>query len=240
MGLWCHPCTGHAHFAAVAPAPRRFARPVVACPAPYAPARGPWPPPQLLRRPRARRGGPRVEPGTITGLIGPNGAGKTTLFNCVSGLIPPERGAVRVRRQRHHRLARRSRDAGRPRPHVPDRPRLSAPVRAGEPHALRRRAAGRAAVGARSRAPAAVARREAELRGRAFAVARRLNLDRVVDDPASDLSGGQKKLLELGRALMTDPKLMLLDEPIAGVNPDAGRRDRRASRSRCAPTASRS
>ena len=54
-------------------------------------------------------------------------------------------------------------------------------------------------------------------------MARRLSLARVADDPASDLSGGQKKLLELGRALMTDPKLILLDEPIAGVNPTLAR-----------------
>jgi ABC-type branched-subunit amino acid transport system ATPase component len=64
-----------------------------------------------------------------------------------------------------------------------------------------------------------VAERERELSTRAESVARRLNLARVLDDPASALSGGQKKLLELGRALMTDPKLVLLDEPIAGVNP---------------------
>jgi ABC-type branched-subunit amino acid transport system ATPase component len=61
--------------------------------------------------------------------------------------------------------------------------------------------------------------RETVLRDRALAVARRLNLLAVADAPASDLSGGQKKLLELGRALMTDPKCILLDEPIAGVNP---------------------
>jgi ABC-type branched-subunit amino acid transport system ATPase component len=68
-----------------------------------------------------------------------------------------------------------------------------------------------------------VARRETVLRDRALAVARRLNLMAVADAPASDLSGGQKKLLELGRALMTDPKLVLLDEPIAGVNPTLAR-----------------
>jgi branched-chain amino acid transport system ATP-binding protein/neutral amino acid transport system ATP-binding protein len=68
-----------------------------------------------------------------------------------------------------------------------------------------------------------VARRERELSARAVAVAQRLNLTRVLDDPASALSGGQKKLLELGRALMTDPKLILLDEPIAGVNPALAR-----------------
>jgi ABC-type branched-subunit amino acid transport system ATPase component len=67
--------------------------------------------------------------------------------------------------------------------------------------------------------PPAVAAREEDLRARAFDVARRLNLMAVINAAASDLSGGQKKLLELGRALMTDPKLILLDEPIAGVNP---------------------
>ena len=64
-----------------------------------------------------------------------------------------------------------------------------------------------------------MAAREEDLRARAFDVARRLNLMAVINAAASDLSGGQKKLLELGRALMTDPKLILLDEPIAGVNP---------------------
>ena len=67
--------------------------------------------------------------------------------------------------------------------------------------------------------PASVGRREDALRDRAAAVVRRLNLLRVANDPAATLSGGQKKLLEIGRALMTDPRLILLDEPIAGVNP---------------------
>jgi branched-chain amino acid transport system ATP-binding protein/neutral amino acid transport system ATP-binding protein len=62
-------------------------------------------------------------------------------------------------------------------------------------------------------------RREETLRLRANGIAERLNLNRVLDNPAAELSGGQKKLLELGRALMTDPKLILLDEPIAGINP---------------------
>ncbi|MBC7802078.1 MAG: ABC transporter ATP-binding protein, partial [Gemmatimonadaceae bacterium] len=52
-----------------------------------------------------------------------------------------------------------------------------------------------------------------------FAVADRLGLTRVADTPAASLSGGQKKLLEIGRALMARPRLILLDEPIAGVNP---------------------
>ena len=72
------------------------------------------------------------------------------------------------------------------------------------------------------RLPQAV-RREEALIERAVAVARRLNLMGVIRNPASDLSGGQKKLLEIGRALMTEPKLILLDEPVAGVNPTLAR-----------------
>jgi branched-chain amino acid transport system ATP-binding protein/neutral amino acid transport system ATP-binding protein len=163
-----------------------------------------------------------VEPGTITGLIGPNGAGKTTLFNCVSGLIPPEGGRVlfdgrdvtgwRADRVTQAGLVRTVQIArGFPRLSVLENLLLYGDRQPGEN--LLRAIAGRA--------PAR--RREAELTERALAVAGRLNLTRVIDNPASDLSGGQKKLLELGRALMTDPKLILLDEPIAGVNPTLAR-----------------
>ena len=61
--------------------------------------------------------------------------------------------------------------------------------------------------------------REEELRQRSIEVARELNLLHVADNRAIDLSGGQKKLLELGRALMAEPKLIMLDEPAAGINP---------------------
>jgi branched-chain amino acid transport system ATP-binding protein/neutral amino acid transport system ATP-binding protein len=57
----------------------------------------------------------------------------------------------------------------------------------------------------------------------AYKVAERLNLVRVLNEPAAALSGGQKKLLELGRVLMAQPKLVLLDEPVAGVNPSLTR-----------------
>jgi ABC-type branched-subunit amino acid transport system ATPase component len=159
-----------------------------------------------------------VEPGTITGLIGPNGAGKTTLFNCVSGLIPPQSGRVlfegrditgwsphRITQQglvRTFQIAR-----GFPRLSVLENLMLYGARQPGE--TLWRSIA----------RPAEVSRREAELRERAIAIVRRLDLGRVANDPASALSGGQKKLLEIGRALMTDPRLILLDEPIAGVNP---------------------
>ena len=61
--------------------------------------------------------------------------------------------------------------------------------------------------------------REAELAERAWETARFLKLDHLIDNPATALSGGQKKLLEIGRALMAEPRLVLLDEPTAGVNP---------------------
>jgi len=160
----------------------------------------------------------RVRPGNITGLIGPNGAGKTTLFNCVSGLIPPEAGRVvfdgeditgwRADRVTRRGLVRTFQIArGFPRLSVLENLMLYGARQPGE--ALWRALA----------RPRAVAEREEALRARAFEVARRLNLLAVINAAASDLSGGQKKLLELGRALMTDPKLILLDEPIAGVNP---------------------
>jgi branched-chain amino acid transport system ATP-binding protein/neutral amino acid transport system ATP-binding protein len=163
-----------------------------------------------------------VEAGTITGLIGPNGAGKTTLFNCVSGVIPPERGLVRfdgedVTGWPPDRITRRGLvrtfqiARGFPRLSVRENLMLYGARQPGE---ILWKAWTRTAD---------VARRERELSSRAAAVARRLNLTRVLDDPASALSGGQKKLLELGRALMTDPKLILLDEPIAGVNPALAR-----------------
>jgi ABC-type branched-subunit amino acid transport system ATPase component len=155
---------------------------------------------------------------TITGLIGPNGAGKTTLFNCVSGLIPPQGGTIvfdglditgwRPDRVTRHGLVRTFQIArGFPRLSVMENLLLYGADQPGErilPAVLRL---------------AAARRREEELRARARVVADRLNLTRVLDNPASDLSGGQKKLLEIGRALMTDPKLILLDEPIAGINP---------------------
>ena len=65
--------------------------------------------------------------------------------------------------------------------------------------------------------------REDELMVKAIAIAERLNLRKVIYHRASALSGGQKKLLEIGRALMADPKMILLDEPIAGVNPTLAR-----------------
>ncbi|HTI82589.1 MAG TPA: ATP-binding cassette domain-containing protein, partial [Acetobacteraceae bacterium] len=163
-----------------------------------------------------------VEAGCITGLIGPNGAGKTTLFNCVSGFVPPDAGGVTfdgcditgwrpdritaVGLVRTFQIAR-----GFPRLSVMENLLLYGTHQPGERLA-----------GAVLHSPPA-RRRESELRERATAIAQRLNLTRVLGQRAAELSGGQKKLLEIGRALMAEPRLLLLDEPVAGVNPSLAR-----------------
>jgi branched-chain amino acid transport system ATP-binding protein/neutral amino acid transport system ATP-binding protein len=157
-----------------------------------------------------------VEPGTVTGLIGPNGAGKTTFFNCISGMIPPDGGRVvfdgqdvtgwspdRITRRgmvRTFQIAR-----GFPRLTVMENLLLYGPDQPGE-------AALTALFGRR-----AAKRREDELVERAKGIAAQLRLTRVLDNRAAEVSGGQKKLLEIGRALMAEPRLVLLDEPVAGV-----------------------
>ena len=158
-----------------------------------------------------------VEAGSITGLIGPNGAGKSTLFNMVAGLFAPESGSI----------ALEGRDITGKRPHTlfdmglvrtfqiahefsrmtvlenlmvvpPDQPGeslMAAWLRWG-----------------------AVRKRDAEIRRRAEEVLGFLNLSKLKFELAGNLSGGQKKLLELGRTMMTDAKVVLLDELGAGVN----------------------
>jgi branched-chain amino acid transport system ATP-binding protein len=159
-----------------------------------------------------------VAAGSITGLIGPNGAGKSTVFNVISGLVRPNGGTVwfagrdvtglapeRLVAQgmvRTFQLAR-----GFPKLSVFQHLMLYAPDQPGEHMA--------AALFGRC----AARQREAAIAERAWGVARRLKLDHVADNPVGALSGGQKKLLEIGRALMAAPKLILLDEPMAGVNP---------------------
>jgi ABC-type branched-subunit amino acid transport system ATPase component len=164
----------------------------------------------------------RVREGTITGLIGPNGAGKTTLFNSISGLLPHTRGLVKFRGQqilgmkpdrisntglvRTFQLAR-----GFPRMSVFEHLMLYGKGQPGEklwPGCFN---------------TAATRAREKALQEQAWQVARRVKLDHVIDNLATDISGGQKKLLEIGRALMAEPSMILLDEPMAGVNPTLSR-----------------
>jgi len=158
-----------------------------------------------------------VARGRTTGLIGPNGAGKTTLFNCISGLLSycgriafdgadiTGRDPRRISRAglvRTFQLAR-----GFPRMTVFEHLMLYGTNQLGE----------RVVAGLLN--GAAVRRQEAALREQAFAIAERLHLGHVLDNRVTALSGGQRKLLEIGRALMAAPKLILLDEPMAGVNP---------------------
>ncbi|WP_159587154.1 ABC transporter ATP-binding protein [Chelativorans xinjiangense] len=154
----------------------------------------------------------------LIGLIGPNGAGKSTLFSVISGFMPPSSGHVTFDGVSMNGMSASTRArAGMVRTfqvpkefsHLSVRENLmaAAPGQAGEN-----------LTGLFLR-PGLVRRQEDGLRKRADAVISFLRLDRVADSSAGLLSGGQKKLLELGRALMVEPKLILLDEPFAGVNP---------------------
>ena len=159
-----------------------------------------------------------VARGRITGLIGPNGAGKTTLFNCVSGMLSPSAGRVRFDGEDITGMA-------------PERIVARGLVRTFQvargfarmtvfEHLLLygQRQPGERLV--RALWPGRAARdHEHALAERAWQVARRLKLDAVADRLVTQVSGGQKKLLEIGRALMAEPRMILLDEPMAGVNP---------------------
>lgn len=159
-----------------------------------------------------------VAEGSLTGLVGPNGSGKSTLFHLIFGLVRPDRGSIVFRGRPLQGLA----------PHavygqglafafqlprlflrlsVLDNLLFTARHQTGETMAralcLRRR----------------WQRQEEMLAEKAFEVMELLGLTRMALEPAAKLSGGQRKLLEIGRALMADPVLMLLDEPAAGVNP---------------------
>jgi branched-chain amino acid transport system ATP-binding protein len=164
-----------------------------------------------------------VGEGSITALIGPNGAGKTTLFNVMTGFYRGNRGSVRLAGEEVLHLpafaiARRGMVrtfqitkalAAMP---VIDNMMLAAPDQPGERF---RNLVFRAG---------AVRRREREVREQALELLEVFNLADRADHYAGTLSGGQRKLLELARALMARPRLLLLDEPMAGINPTLGRR----------------
>jgi neutral amino acid transport system ATP-binding protein len=158
-----------------------------------------------------------VQRGVITAFIGPNGAGKTTLFNLITGFDSPDQGTwrfddVELAGQHPHAIAR----AGMVRTFqltkslakmtVLDNMLLGAPAQSGEllRHAL---------------IPRRWSKQEQEVTEQALAMLERFNLIHMRDEYAATLSGGQRKLLEMARALMANPRMILLDEPMAGVNP---------------------
>jgi branched-chain amino acid transport system ATP-binding protein len=157
-----------------------------------------------------------VEAGSITGLIGPNGAGKSTLFNCISGFLRPQSGHVlldgkRIDRRAPHRIARAGLVRTFQMPRALTRMTVLENVVLAAPHNGGERLGGSLAPRAR--------RREREARARALELLELVRLDRDADVLAGTLSGGQRKLLDLVRALMAEPRILLLDEPMAGVSP---------------------
>ncbi|MFO1191751.1 MAG: ABC transporter ATP-binding protein [Rhodoferax sp.] len=159
-----------------------------------------------------------VPAGRLSSLIGPNGAGKTTLFNAVSGLLRPDSGRVRFAGQAIQGLAPERITArglvrtfqiarGFPMLTVFEHLMLYGQAQPGERF-------WRALFGGGT-----ARRHEAGLAEQAWTIARQLRLDPVIDNRVTALSGGQKKLLEIGRALMARPRMVLFDEPAAGVNP---------------------
>jgi len=160
----------------------------------------------------------QVGRGTITGLIGPNGAGKTTLFNLVTGFLKPTAGEIAFAGDRIDGLP----------PHrvfgkgivrtfqIPRELKLMTVL-----ENLMLVPAGQAGERLWNAwlLPFRVGRQEREIRDKALEVLEFVNLWHLRHEYASNLSSGQKKLLELARTLMGEPRLILLDEPGAGVNP---------------------
>ncbi len=159
----------------------------------------------------------KIESGSITGLIGPNGAGKTTLFNLIAGNILPNKGSIfldgeNVTGLKPHELFSKGLLRTFQISHefhtlsVLDNLMMVPPMQIGE-----------SLLGAWFRRKEVV-RQEDEIQKKAKDVISFLNMKKVTNELAGNLSGGQKKLLELGRTMMVEPKVVILDEVGAGVN----------------------
>lgn len=159
----------------------------------------------------------QVRRGTITGLIGPNGAGKTTVFNLIAGFLKPTQGSVYFNGELISRMP----------PHAIARRGLVRTFQIPKPLAAMTVLENLVLVPAGHEGeriwnvwfrPGRVGQREGEIIDQALAVLEYVDLIHLRDEYAANLSGGQKKLLELARALMAEPQMILLDEPGAGVN----------------------
>jgi branched-chain amino acid transport system ATP-binding protein len=143
--------------------------------------------------------------GEFAALVGPNGSGKTTLLNCISGLYSPDTGSIRLRDKSITGLA---------------------------PHRIYRLGLGRTfqiskvfnrlTVIDNLRIPALTEGKlnRQDIKKRSLEILKQIKLDHLTHSTAENLSGGQRKLLELGMVLMTDPQILLLDEPFGGVHPE--------------------
>jgi len=158
-----------------------------------------------------------IQRGAITGLIGPNGAGKTTFFNLLTGFDTPNEGHVELDGDSidgvaSYKLAKRGMvrtfqlTKALSRMSVIDNMKLGSTSQSGERFW-------------RALIKPLWAAEESEVEARARDLLDRFNMVHMESEFAGTLSGGQRKLLEMARALMTNPKLVMLDEPMAGVNP---------------------
>jgi branched-chain amino acid transport system ATP-binding protein len=160
----------------------------------------------------------KVEEGSITGLIGPNGAGKTTLFNVITGHYKPDKGEIvfqgqgidgllphQIFHKKIYRTFQITREFSQMT--VLENVMLMPDHQIGEK------------VWNTWFRPASVRRQEKAIKEKALEVLEFVELIDLKDEYAGSLSGGQKKLLELARSMMAEPKMVLLDEPGAGVNP---------------------
>jgi branched-chain amino acid transport system ATP-binding protein len=166
-----------------------------------------------------------VDRGRITGLIGPNGAGKSTIFNLVSGFLNADSGTVRfdgqeVTGMEPHELVER----GMVRTFQSARTLEEMTVRENLALAAKQPTGERFLNAVTPRLRDRVLSGDRAVHERVDELLDLFDLDHLADELGKNLSGGQRKLLVLSRALITDPEMLLLDEPFAGVNPTLANR----------------